>query len=144
MWRGVSTFCTWTKPLELVTAPTTQLVQTGPVICACLEISKRKLTTFEALGEAPFCSRIFTILRWPINDATCKGVRPDCSKKEHQTLTRRIADINFVFLSLCLPQSLPLMMQSVSEGDPSHASGSFYKRYAKEWSHSEKKQQKSN
>lgn len=41
-----------------------------------------ELTTLEALGEAPFCSKIFTMLRWPINEATCKGVRPDCLKED--------------------------------------------------------------
>lgn len=145
MWRGVSTFCAWTKP------QTTQrkllLLQQHGWYKRCLSGDfKRKLTTLEALGEAPFWSRIFTILRWPINDATCKGVRPDCYEEEHRFAEwwrMTSVNINLSSFPLYLPQSLPLMMQSVSEGDPSHACGSFYKQYVKEWSHSGGKNSKS-
>lgn len=64
MWRGVSTFCTCTKPHTGTCYCSNNITDADWTCDLCLSGNfKRKLTTFEALGEAPFCSRIFTILR---------------------------------------------------------------------------------
>lgn len=36
-----------------------------------------ELTTLETLGDAPRCSKFFTIGRCPMKDATWRGVSPD-------------------------------------------------------------------
>jgi len=45
---------------------------------------KAILTMLVTSGEAPFCSRRRTMFKWPINAATCIGVRPDCETKQEQ------------------------------------------------------------
>lgn len=127
---------------------------------------KKVLTTLEALGEAPLWSRFFTMFRWPMNAATWRGVRPDCTQTrveaQYQCITQESRDLLvyslrfgqkrtekisnslsmplFMFRLPCCHMASPLWQllgkQSAWAAGPWTACGSSCKQYGEVWSHS--------